>query len=128
MKIHIKNGLPFISATLVHHSQRVTLKNVLLDTGSAGTIFSTDKVAGIGLSYEPDDFVHRIRGVGGSEFVFTKQVDMLLAGDLKVDNFEIEIGAMNYGFDMDGIIGLDFLTRVGALIDLSRMELVSAKK
>ena len=49
MKIRIKNGLPYISATLTHHSQSVTLKNVLLDTGSAGTIFSTDRVAVIGL-------------------------------------------------------------------------------
>jgi hypothetical protein len=30
---------------------------------------------------------------------------------------------MNYGFAMDGIIGLDFLTEVRALIDLDRMEL-----
>ena len=128
MRIRIKNGLPYISATLIHYSRRVTLKNVLLDTGSAGSIFSTDKVAGIGLTYEPEDFVHRIRGVGGSEFVFTKRVDVLKAGDLKVAGFEIEIGAMNYGFDMDGIIGVDFLSKVGALIDLKRRELRSAGK
>lgn len=123
MKIRIRNGLPYISATLIHHSQRVTLKQVLLDTGSAGSIFSTDKVAEVGLTYEPEDLVHRIRGVGGSEFVFTKRVDILKVGDLKVVRFEIEVGAMNYGFEMDGILGLDFLTQVGALIDLDRLEL-----
>jgi len=128
MRIRIKNGLPYISATLIHRSQRVTLKNVLLDTGSAGSIFSTDKVTGIGLTYEPDDLVHRIRGVGGSEFVFTKRVDEVNVGDMKATGFEIEIGAMNYGFDMDGIIGVDFLTKVGALIDLKRRELRSAGK
>lgn len=128
MRIRIKDGLPYISATLIHHSQRVTLKNVLLDTGSAGSIFSTDKVAGIGLTYEPEDLVHRIRGVGGSEFVFTKRVDKLKVGELRVKGFEIEIGAMNYGFDMDGIIGVDFLTKVDALIDLGRKELRSAGK
>jgi predicted aspartyl protease len=126
VKIRIKNGLPYISATLIHRRQRMTLKNILLDTGSAGTIFSTDKVATIGLTYEPEDFVHRIRGVGGSEFVFTKRVDELKVGGLKVSGFELEIGAMNYGFDMDGIIGLDFLTAVGALIDLDEMKLRAA--
>lgn len=35
---------------------------------------------------------------------------------------------MNYGFDMDGIIGVDFLTKVGAMIDLDRMELRLAEK
>jgi hypothetical protein len=128
MRIRIKNGLPYVSATLIHRSRRVTLRNVLLDTGSAGSIFSTDKVAGIGLTYEPEDFAHRIRGVGGSEFVFTKRVDVLKAGDLRIESFEIEIGAMNYGFEMDGIIGVDFLTAVGSLIDLDRKELRSARK
>ena len=123
-----KERLAVYFGDTIHHRQCVTLKNVLLDTGSAGSIFSTDQVADIGLSYEPNDFVHRIRGVGGSEFVFTKRVDVLKVGGLQVANFEIEIGAMNYGFDMDGIIGLDFLTQVGALIDLDRMELLSAKK
>ena len=78
------------------------------------------------MTYEPEDFVHRIRGVGGSEFVFTKRVDELKVGGLKVSGFELEIGAMNYGFDMDGIIGLDFLTAVGALIDLDEMKLRAA--
>jgi hypothetical protein len=95
MKIRINNGLPYISAILEYRGQRVTLKNVLLDTGSAGSIFSTDKIAVVGLTYEPDDFVHRIRGVGGSEFVFTKRLDLLSVGNLKVETFEIEVGAMN---------------------------------
>jgi len=123
MKIRIKNGLPYVSATLFHHSRRAVLKNVLLDTGSAGTIFSTDKIASVGLTYEPDDFVHRIRGAGGSEFVFTKRADGLSVGNLKVTQFEIEIGAMDYGFDIDGIIGMDFLTKVGALINLEKLKL-----
>jgi len=59
MKIRVKNGLPHVSSTITYRRQRVTLKNVLLDTGSAGTIFSTDKVSGIGLMYEPDDFILR---------------------------------------------------------------------
>ncbi len=123
MKIRVKGGLPYISATLTYRGQQITLKNVLLDTGSAGTIFSTDEISVVGLTYEPDDFVHRIRGVGGSEFVFSKQVDRLSIGDLGVDSFEIEVGAMNYGFEIDGIIGLDFLTQVGAVIDLSDLEI-----
>lgn len=30
---------------------------------------------------------------------------------------------MNYGFPADGILGLDYLLRAGALIDLRRLEL-----
>ncbi|MFZ5912036.1 MAG: aspartyl protease family protein [Chloroflexota bacterium] len=123
MRIRIRGGLPYISASIIYRNQQATLENVLLDTGSAGTIFSADRVGEIGLVYEPEDFVHRIRGVGGSEFVFSKQVDCLCVGELKVNWFEIEIGAMNYGFGLDGIVGLDFLTKVGAIIDLAALEI-----
>ncbi len=29
---------------------------------------------------------------------------------------------MDYGFEMDGIVGMDFLMQVGAIIDLSKLE------
>ena len=123
MKIRLRDGLPFIRATLTHHGQQLLLNNVLLDTGSAGVIFPTDAVLTIGLTYEPDDMVHRIRGVGGAEFIFTKQVDTLMVDELQVNDFQIEVGAMDYGFDIDGIIGMDFLVEVGAIVDLSRLEI-----
>ncbi len=37
-------------------------------------------------------------------------------------DFQVEIGAMDYGFEMDGIIGLDFLLRAKMKIDLDRLE------
>ena len=47
----------------------------------------------------------------------------LAVGDLKVPDFEIEVGAMDYGFPADGILGLDCLLRAGAFIDLRHLEL-----
>ena len=37
-------------------------------------------------------------------------------------DFEIEVGAMDYGFrfELGGIVGMDFLEQVGAVIDLRR--------
>lgn len=123
MKLRLQDGLPYATATISYGGQSIDFHNVLIDTGSAGTIFSTDNVLALGLTYAPDDPVHRIRGVGGAEFVFTKRVDRLGIGDLQVDRFEIEIGAMEYGFDLDGIVGMDFLTSVGAVLDLAQMEI-----
>ena len=123
MKINLVEGLPYITAHLSYRQQRLTIEHVLVDTGSVGAVFSADKVLEVDLKLETDDFVHRIRGVGGTEFVFTKQVDSLSIGALEIKNFEIEVGAMDYGFDIQGIIGMDFLQQVGAVVDLAQLEI-----
>ena len=128
MKIRLRDGLPYVTASLTYRGRQLSLEDVLLDTGSAGVIFSTDRVLAIGLTYEPDDMVHRIRGVGGTEFVFTKRVDRLTLSDLQVNDFQIEVGAMDYGFGIDGIVGMDFLIQVGAIIDLAKLEVYPASK
>lgn len=40
-----------------------------------------------------------------------------------VNNFKAEIGAMDYGFDINGIIGIDFLTKINAIINLDKMTI-----
>jgi hypothetical protein len=128
MKIQIQKGLPYISASLIYRGRQVTLDNILLDTGSAGTVFSADKVLEIGLQLEPNDIVRRIRGVGGAEFVFIKRVDRLSLGGLYINNFEIEVGAMKYGIEINGILGMDFLLQVDANIDLAQLKIYQASK
>jgi hypothetical protein len=49
-------------------------------------------------------------------------------GELQVSDFQIEVGSMDYGFDIDGIIGMDFLIQVEAIIDLARLEIVPVSK
>ena len=122
MKIRLQDGLPYVTMTIAYQAQHLELPNVLLDTGSAGTVLSADKVLGIGMRYEANDIVHRIRGVGGAEFVFSKHVDHLFMGELQAPRFQVEIGALDYGFDLDGIVGMDFLIQVGAVIDLAKLE------
>jgi predicted aspartyl protease len=128
MRIRLRDGLPFVAATVEYRSRRAFLENALLDTGSAGTVFAIDRLQTIGLEYEPEDRVRRIRGIGGAEFVFSKRVDRLALGKLAIQAFEIEVGAMDYGFEIDGIIGMDFLTAIGAVIDLARLDMRKARK
>src|SRR5690606_21250136 len=123
MKLRIRYGLPFITCRLEQHGRQVQLENVLLDTGSAASIFSADMVLVIGLKLEPDDEVRRVRGVGGSEFVFQKVVDRVQAVSLLAEAFAIQVGAMDYGFNIDGILGMDFLKHTGAIVDLATLEL-----
>jgi len=126
MNIQVRDGLPYVTVTLLYGGQQLDLANVLLDTGSAGTLFAADQVLAVSLQYEADDPVQRIRSIGGTEFVFVKRIDRLSVGELQVSDFAIEVGAMDYGFAIDGIIGTDFLLQVGAVIDLSRLEIYRA--
>ena len=106
MKIRLQDGLPVASVTLTHGTEQLTLDNVVIDTGSAGTIFPIDTVESIGLGMAPDDMIIPVRGVGGSEFVFVKQVDRLALENLVVQDFAVDVGAMDHGFEIDGILGI----------------------
>jgi len=123
MDIRLQHGLLFASASLDYSGKQLICKNVLVDTGSAGTVFSIDRLLDIGVKPEPDDVIRELRGVGGTEFVFVKKIDNLTVGDFRISDFEIEIGAMDYGMEIDGIIGLDFLLKVKAKIDLEWMKI-----
>ena len=110
-RMQIINGLPFVNLQVTYKQAVTILSKVLVDTGSAGTILSFDKLAEIGLEIDDRDTVETIRGVGGTELVITKTVDRIQIGDLFVEDFTIEVGGMNYGFDINGIIGMDFPRR-----------------
>jgi predicted aspartyl protease len=126
LNLRIERGLLFAQITIFHAGQPLTLERVLVDTGSAGTIFQTAVLQRIGIEYSPDDEMHRIRGIGGTEFVFSKRLDRVQIGDLSVSDLSVEVGWMDYGFELHGILGLDFLRKSAALIDLAALELRKA--
>ena len=42
MRIQVRDGLPYVTVTLQYRGQQMDLANVLLDTGSAGTLLAAD--------------------------------------------------------------------------------------
>jgi len=42
--------------------------------------------------------------------------------DFEAIDFEIEVGAMDYGFKINGIVGMDFLIKGKFLINLAQLE------
>ncbi len=86
-----------------------------------------DRVDELGITIEKDDTIETISGVGGVEFVYKKNIDRIKLGNLVISNFTIEVGVMDYGFEINGIIGMDFLKEVGAIIDLDKMAIYDIK-
>jgi hypothetical protein len=121
MKIVVKHGLPFVEVNVRYRGNELRVKRVLLDTGSAGTIFNANLVSAIGVFPEGDDIVDTIRGIGGVEYVYTKYFDSIYFGTVKLENFQVEIGNMDYGMEINGIIGFDLISAANLLIDTKNL-------
>lgn len=127
MQLSLKYDLPFVTIKISYRGRTREVSHVLVDTGSGSTILSADIMSEIGIVPEPEDTLHNIRGVGGSEVVFMRRVDLMQMNGHQISDFEIEIGGMNYGFEINGILGMDFLLRAGAIIDLRELKIEFAE-
>jgi predicted aspartyl protease len=123
MRLTLRDNLPFAQVTVRHGGAELTISDVLIDTGSATTILAADQVLQIGIVPEPSDTLYTIRGVGGMETVFTRRIEQLRIGQRQVSDIEIEVGGMDYGFEIQGILGMDFLLQARAIINLRDLSL-----
>jgi predicted aspartyl protease len=126
MPLTLRDNLPFTTVTVTYQGTTMDIPHVLVDTGSAATLLAADIVAALGIVPLPEDILHSLRGVGGTEVVFTRRLDSLQVGEHRLTNFEIEVGGMDYGFEMHGILGMDFLIQAGAIINLHEMTITFA--
>lgn len=122
MKIRLEDGLPFVTVKLGRGAEELMLERVLLDTGSAATVFAVDEIATLGIVPEPADRVRRVVGIGGIELVLSKRIESLALGDIQVRDFPIQIGAMKYGFPLHGLLGTDFFVQARVILDLGLFE------
>ncbi|OXM14755.1 retropepsin-like aspartic protease [Paenibacillus herberti] len=118
-------GLPFVKITIEFRGKELELSRVLLDTGSASTLFNADLVGDIGIIPEENDIVDTIRGVGGVEYVYTKFLDAIHFDGQSISQFQVEIGSMDYGLEIEGIIGFDFMKAAGLVINTNEMTVSS---
>ena len=125
IKLVDQYGLPFTCIVVWNNSKSIILKNVLVDTGSASTIFKLARVEEIDLVATEEDSFGSISGVGGKELIFYKTVEAIELNKFRVEHVEVDIGHMNYGnsFEIDGIIGMDLLRRLKANVNVEEMIL-----
>lgn len=125
-KITFKDGLIYADATLTHGDIQVLINNALIDTGSASTVISNEMAEKLGLKPEPADIINLVQGVGGYETVIEKKIDFVSLDTSIVSDFNIQVSVMDYGIELDAIIGLDMLTKCKVLLDLDNLTLRSA--
>jgi Aspartyl protease len=128
VKIRLEGRLPFVTVALGQGEEEIVLDKVLLDTGSAATMFAVDEIVKLGIVPEPTDQIRRIIGVGGSEFVIAKRIERITLGEIEIRQFPIQIGAMEYGFPIQGLLGTDFFVQTRSVLDLGQLELYPSRR
>ena len=123
MQLLSRHELAFVTATLTYRGTTIEVADVLVDTGAASTVFNADLAADAGIYLAANDRLRRLRGVGGHEHVFLRRVDRLAVGDRGLDHFDVEVGELDYGFEIGGILGMDFLRAARAIVDLGSLTI-----
>jgi hypothetical protein len=77
------------------------------------------------LKPEPNDLINSVQGIGGSESVYEKKIDSIKLDSLSAIDFHIQVGAMDYGIELEAIIGLDLLTKCRVVLDLNEFTLLT---
>ena len=117
MDFELRSDLPFIGLTLVYRATQFEVNDVLIDTGSATTLFASDCLSRFEIVPQSGDKIRKITGVGGSEYVIEKRIDAIIVGDTVIKDVCIEIGEMDYGFTINGILGSALLAKARATIN-----------
>jgi hypothetical protein len=102
MHLPLKYDLPCVTVRIGYQGVEIDIPDVVVDTGSGSTLIATEFAAQAGIVPLPQDKLRNVHGVG----------------DCALEGFEIDVGSMDYGFAINGLLGMNFLLRSGAIIDL----------
>lgn len=124
MLIEYIDNLLQTSMTIRFKGRSLTINHLVIDTGAAHSLLSSDIVTQIGIHFENGDKLVRSFGIGGDEYSFRKQIDQIQLGNFVIDNFYMDFGVFHEDIDqINGLIGLDILKGGNMIIDLYRMEM-----
>jgi len=118
IKLRYQNYLLFCSLDLKINNQNLHLENVLIDTGSATTLINADYIL-----LDGNEKIKNAQGIGGYEKILVKNFETLKLNDIVLKNICLSIGDMDYGIDIDLLIGLDILKILSANINVKNMTL-----
>lgn len=104
----------FCSLDLTIDNEPLHFENVLIDTGSPTTLINSDYI-----HFDGNEELINVHDVGGYESVLMKPFkNISINNDYTVDDVLLCVGEMDYGIDIDLLIGLDLLKALNADISI----------
>lgn len=117
INLRYEHKLLFCSLDLTIDNKLLHFKNVLIDTGSATTLINSDYI-----HFDGNEELINVHGVGGYESVLMKPFkNICINSDYTVNDVLLCVGEMDYGIDIDLLIGLDLLKALNADISIKNM-------
>jgi hypothetical protein len=128
MDIDLIDDLLQTSMTITYKGISLTIDHLVIDTGAAHSLISSDTVSQMGIKFQNGDKLVRSFGIGGDEYSFRKRVDQIQLGSLILNDVNIDFGVFHEDIDhINGLIGLDILKSGEVIIDLHSMKMYPAK-
>ena len=116
--LKLKHSLLFCNLDIDIDDNTLHFDNVLIDTGSATTLINSDYI----LLDGSEKFIN-VYGVGGYEAVLNKYFDCISINNNSIHNIVLSVGELDYGIDIDMLVGLDLLKKLNANINIKDMTL-----
>ena len=124
MKLEYRDGLLFTTLDITYKGKSKTIDKIVIDTGAAESIISPDCIEELGIYAEQGDKIISYYGVGGTlHNAYEKKVDFIKFSRASISDVKIDFGLIDPRGDINGLIGLDLLIKVKAIIDLMNMTI-----
>ncbi|WP_416150575.1 retropepsin-like aspartic protease [Salipaludibacillus sp. HK11] len=107
--IHHTNGKIYTEMRLKFQGKIHTTEDMMIDTSSSETVISHHVAEILGIDPKSEERVHLM--------------DEISVGPLKVSDFDLVVKDI----EEDGLIGIDFLMKVGAKINLDSLSISSSR-
>lgn len=123
MKTYTSNGHICTDIEIFFNGKCKTLQNVVIDTGAVQSILNSEFVSDIGIKAEYVDEFMKTHGIGGEMLFFCRKIEKLKIGNLEFTNIDVDFGEIDPSSDIQGLIGLDLLKLIRAVIDVEIPEI-----
>lgn len=126
MQIRLEDGLLVTSMHITINGASKTIENIVIDTGAAHSLLSSDAVDDMNIRYVNGDKLVTMYGIGGEEHAFEKVLDSIRLGNIDLGSYGMHFGSLDPHEKVNGLLGLDLLMRAGLVLDLKNLQIYTA--